>query len=124
MVYRICRNILNFLFLNYWKKEREQALIGALMFSNNALQRVSGFLKAEHFSNEGHRLIYKSIVKLIDGQGKVANPSTISADLTHEKEFKKLGGHKYLSSLYEGVYKLDHAHDYGRIIYDIYLIDK
>ena len=38
--------------------EAEQALLGAIIVNNEAYDRVSDFLKPEHFSEELHRRIY------------------------------------------------------------------
>ena len=39
--------------------EAEQALLGAILVNNDAFDRVSDFLKAEHFVEEIHRRIYE-----------------------------------------------------------------
>ena len=39
--------------------EAEQALLGAILVNNEAYDRVSDFLKPEHFSEELHRRIYE-----------------------------------------------------------------
>ena len=43
--------------------EAEQALLGAILVNNDAFDRVSDFLKPEHFSEELHRRIFD-----VDGQ--------------------------------------------------------
>ena len=42
-------------------EEVEQALLGALLVNNKALERVSEFLKAEQFYNPVHGRIYDAI---------------------------------------------------------------
>ncbi len=39
--------------------EAEQALLGAILVNNDAFDRVSDFLRPEHFSEELHRRIYR-----------------------------------------------------------------
>ena len=41
--------------------EAEQALLGAIILNNDAFDRVSDFLKPEHFSEELHRRTYEVI---------------------------------------------------------------
>ncbi len=45
--------------------EAEQALLGAMLVNNDAFDRVSDFLKPEHFSEELHRRIYDVCAQLI-----------------------------------------------------------
>ena len=56
--------------------EAEQALLGAILVNNDALYRVSDFLKAEHFYEPLHRNIFEVAGDLIR-MGKTANPVTI-----------------------------------------------
>ena len=60
--------------------EAEQALLGAILINNEALQRVIGFLQPEHFFEPIHRQIYDVIIALI-GAGKVATPVTLKTFL-------------------------------------------
>ena len=45
--------------------EAEQALLGALLINNDAFDRVSDFLKPEHFCEELHRRIFETCAQLI-----------------------------------------------------------
>src|SRR6185437_10702675 len=56
--------------------EAEQALLGAILINNDAFDRVSDFLKSEHFSAEIHRRIYEIASSLIRA-GKHASPITL-----------------------------------------------
>jgi hypothetical protein len=60
--------------------EAEQALIGAVLVNNDAFDRVSDFLKADHFSEELHRRIFEIASQLIRA-GKVATPVTLKTFL-------------------------------------------
>src|ERR1700735_556207 len=60
--------------------EAEQALLGALLVNNDAFDRVSDFLLAEHFSEELHRRIFDVASQLIRA-GKVATPVTLKTFL-------------------------------------------
>ena len=44
--------------------EAERSALGAAMLSKDALMDVSEEVKAEDFYNEGHREIFKAIIKL------------------------------------------------------------
>jgi replicative DNA helicase len=60
--------------------EAEQALLGAILVNNDAFDRVSDFLKAEHFSEEVHRRIFDVASQLIRA-GKLATPITLKTFL-------------------------------------------
>ena len=54
--------------------EAEQALLGAILVNNDAFDRVSDFLRAEHFSEELHRRIFDVASQLIRaGQARLAD---------------------------------------------------
>ncbi len=56
--------------------EAEQALLGAILINNDAYDRVSDFLRPEHFIEEIHRRIYEIAGSLIRA-GKTASPITL-----------------------------------------------
>ena len=60
--------------------EAEQALLGAILINNDAFDRVSDFLKSEHFIEEIHRRIYEIAGAMIR-QGKLATPVTLKTFL-------------------------------------------
>ena len=61
--------------------EAEQALLGALLLNNDAFDRVSDFLRPEHFSEELHRRIYEVCAQLIRA-GKLATVITLKTFLS------------------------------------------
>src|SRR5215510_9284600 len=63
--------------------EAEQALLGAILVNNEAIDRVSGFLKADHFYDQLHGRIYEHALKLIWG-GKRATPITLKTYFQNE----------------------------------------
>ena len=62
--------------------EAEQALLGAIFVNNESLDRVSSFLKPEHFYDPLHAEIFTVASKRI-GAGKQAPPSTLRTRLEH-----------------------------------------
>lgn len=60
--------------------EAEQALLGAILVNNDAFDRVSDFLRAEHFSEELHRRVFEVSAQLIRA-GKLASPVTLKTFL-------------------------------------------
>ena len=97
--------------------EAEQALLGAILVNNDAFDRVSDFLRPEHFSEELHRRIFEIASQLIRA-GKVATPVTMKTFLGDHD----LGGvtiPQYLARLAAEATTIINAEDYGRSIYDL-----
>ena len=46
--------------------EAEQALLGALILNNSTFEQISDFLRAEHFSQKVHSLIFQSIAHSLE----------------------------------------------------------
>ncbi len=56
--------------------DAEMGVLGAILMNNDAYDRVRGILKAEHFAEDIHRIVYDTIEKLV-ADGKVASPITV-----------------------------------------------
>ncbi len=99
--------------------EAEQALLGAILVNNDAFDRVSDFLKPEHFSEEIHRRIFDVAAQLIRA-GKLASPITLKTFLGEHD----LGGvtvPQYLARLAAEATTIINAEDYGRTVHDLAL---
>ena len=59
--------------------DAEQALLGAILVNNEAMDRVSAFLDMSHFYDPLHAQIFEVAGKLIQA-GKQATPVTLRAD--------------------------------------------
>lgn len=59
-----------------YKQEAEQYVLGALLFDNNAVDKVAS-LEAKHFYLASHQAIYKTITQLIT-EGKAADVLTVT----------------------------------------------
>ena len=97
--------------------EAEQALLGAIMINNDAFDRVSDFLRSEHFIEEIHRRIFEIMGSMIRA-GKLATPVTLKTFLGEHD----LGGvtvPQYLARLATEATTIINAYDYGRGIYDL-----
>lgn len=100
--------------------EAEQALLGAILHNNYALERVSSFLRPEHFSQAVNGCIYETLTRLIE-QGRVADPITLKDFFEKEQQLNEIGGVQYLIQLVDSVISTGNTEHYGRIIYDLYL---
>ena len=100
--------------------EAEQALLGAILANNRAHEKVSEFLRAQHFADPIHARIYEAIEKLVD-RGQLANAVTLKQFFANDEGLKAVGGMEYLASLEANVITFANAADYGHAIFDCFL---
>ena len=101
-------------------EEAEQALLGALLVNNKVYEKVSEFLKPEHFGNPAHGRIYEAIVKLVE-RGQIANPVTLKGYFEQDGDLTQVGGAAYLAKLASSVVSIVNAEDYGHSIHDLHM---
>ena len=101
-------------------EEAEQALLGALLAKNGTYEKVSEFLRPEHFFVPVHGRIYGAIINFVE-RGQVANPVTLKAYFERDTDLAALGGGSYLTTLAASVVTLINAEDYGHTIHNTYL---
>lgn len=100
--------------------EAEQALLGAILLNNRALESVSDFLRPEHFYYPAHSKIFQAVETLIE-RGYVADPITLRDFFNQEADLQSVGGAEYLVDLAESVVSVLNTADYGKLIYDLFL---
>jgi replicative DNA helicase len=96
----------------------EQALIGAILVDNYALERVASLLKPEHFYDPLHQRLYEAIDRMWS-RGHAATPLTLKAMLGEDAGFAEVGGQAYLVSLARAAPGLPNVRDYARILTDL-----
>ncbi|NVK17537.1 MAG: replicative DNA helicase [Methylocystaceae bacterium] len=100
--------------------EAEKALIGALMANNKAYDKVSEFLRPEHFADPIHTKVFAACIALME-RGQIADPITLSNFFQRDEELSEIGGNEYLVELAASAVTIINAAEYGRIIYDLYI---
>ncbi|CAA7622099.1 replicative DNA helicase [Magnetospirillum sp. SS-4] len=100
--------------------EAEQALLGAIMLSNRAYEKVSEFLRPEHFADPTHGRIFAACGKLIE-RGQMANPVTLKTYFEGDGGLAEIGGPPYLAQLANAVVSVINAEDYGKLVFDLHL---
>jgi replicative DNA helicase len=99
--------------------EAEQALLGAILVNNEALDRVSAFLEPVHFYDPLHAQIYEIGAKLIQA-GKQATPVTLKTFFENAEPIDRdLTVPQYLGRLAASATTIINAHDYGQTVYDL-----
>lgn len=100
--------------------EAEQALLGAIFERNSVYERVSEYLRPEHFADPVHGRIYATCGKLID-RGQMANPVTLKTYFENDGGLAEIGGISYLAQLANAVVSVLGAPDYARLVHDLHL---
>jgi len=99
--------------------EIEQALLGAILVDNRALERVSSSLKPEHFYDPLHQRIYELMSALSEKGGMVLTPLTLHAAMKADPGLMEVGGHAYLAGLAQAAPALPNVRDYARILQEL-----
>jgi replicative DNA helicase len=98
----------------------EQALLGALLANNKAYERVSDFLRPEHFADGIHTLIYGAIARRIDA-GQLADVVTLRSEFESNGTLDEAGGPAYLAQLLSAMVGIINAGEYGKVVRDTWL---
>ena len=98
--------------------EVEQALLGALLIDNYALERISNVLKPEHFYDPLHVRLYETIEHMW-AKGHAVTPLTLRAAMDNDEGLAEVGGQDYLVSLARAAPALPNAKDYARILAEL-----
>src|SRR5512147_2273485 len=92
--------------------DAEMALLGAILVNNRAFERVSDFLRAEHFVLAEHTRVFEACSRLLE-RGQVADPVTLKAWFEQDEALAAVGGITYLMRLAECATTTINAGEYG-----------
>ena len=98
--------------------EAEQAILGAILLENRALERIGDTLKPEHFFDPLHGEIY-SILQQAIGAGRLASPITLKTTFAHFEPVGELTVAQYLGTLAAKATSLINVPDYAQTIRDL-----
>ncbi len=101
--------------------EAEQAVLGTIILNNEYLNRVSEFLREEHFYEPAHQRIYAQILHNVEKVNIIANQVTLKQFFESDPAIKAIGGVIYLSTLLGSASAIIDIADYGRLIHDLAL---
>lgn len=100
--------------------EAEKALLGAILANNNAYDRVSDFLRPEHFADPIHGQIFEALAGMIQ-RNQIADPVTMRHFFEGNGSLADVGGPRYLAELAASLVSIINVGDYGRLVYDLHL---
>ncbi|HFB6374810.1 TPA: replicative DNA helicase [Neisseria gonorrhoeae] len=95
--------------------EVEQSVLGGLMLENPAWDRIADVVSGEDFYRHEHRLIFRSIAKLIN-EGRPADVITVQEDLQRNEELEAAGGFEYLITLAQNTPSAANIRRYAEIV--------
>ncbi|HKU94072.1 MAG TPA: replicative DNA helicase [Vineibacter sp.] len=98
----------------------EQALLGAILVNNLAYNRVSDFLRAEHFADPLHGRIFDTAARMIE-RSQVVDYKTLRTFFENDETLVAAGRQNYLAELAAAAISIIDAGDYGRQIHDLFL---
>lgn len=100
--------------------QAEQALLGAILRNNKALDRVAEFLEPAHFADPVNGRIYAECRRLIAG-GRLADAVTLKSVLAGAGILDEVGGTAYLAELLTAMVGIINAGDYGHAVHDAWI---
>lgn len=95
----------------------EQAVLGAMLSSKDAIAEVLEITKPADFYRPAHELVYQAIIDLY-GRGEPADAVTVAAELERRGELTRAGGHMGLVDLVASVSVAANASYYAKIVHD------
>jgi len=101
-------------------QQAEKSLLGAIFVNNRAYEKVSEFLRPEHFAYPQHGRIFEACAKLIE-RGQIADPVTLERFFQVDEQLADIGGATYLKDLAFSAVTVINAGEYGHHIYDLFL---
>ncbi|MEM9224925.1 MAG: replicative DNA helicase, partial [Pseudomonadota bacterium] len=96
----------------------EAAIIGSILYDNNAFQRVADILQPSDFYAPAHEEIYAACQLLIQN-GRVADGVTLREQFEKDERLTAIGGAQYLAELLDSAAFGPEVQDYARIIRDL-----
>jgi replicative DNA helicase len=97
----------------------EQALLGAMLVDNQAIERAYAQLKPEHFYDPLHQRIYEVMVSQFERGGMVITPLTLHAAMKADPGLIEVGGPAYLAGLAQAAPAMPRVRDYTQILHDL-----
>lgn len=98
----------------------EMAVLGAILFDNNAHQRVSDFLKPSDFYATANSQIFEVLDHMISN-GRVADGVTLREHFDRDGHLADIGGARYLADLLDSAAFGPEINDYAKLIHDLAL---
>lgn len=103
--------------------EAEQALLGSIIVSPDAFDKVGGMISAEDFYVEEHKHIYSALLKMY-AQNKTIDVVTLVNTLVEMGDRDEAGGIQYITLIADSVPSAANVKDYAKIVKDKSILRK
>jgi replicative DNA helicase len=97
----------------------EQALLGAILVDNRAMERASALIKPEHFYDPLHGRIFETMSQMIERGGVVVTPLTLHATMKADPGVIETGGQAYFDALRAAAPAIPNIKDFANILTDL-----
>ena len=97
--------------------EAEQALLGAIIVSPEAFDKISGIISTEDFYIAEHQHIYSALIKMY-ALNKTIDVVTLVNSLVEMGDKDEAGGIQYITLLADSVPSVSNVKDYAKIVKD------
>ena len=95
--------------------EAEQAVLGSMLTSREAVSKVLQWLEYDHFYKEDHIQIFRCMIELFDGGEPIDTVSLVDR-LKKNKQLEAVGGAYYITGLVESVPTVANVELYSKIV--------
>ncbi len=96
-------------------REAEQCVLGAMLFDERAVGQAIEKIRDDHFYDESHRRIFRTVVDLYNNNSPV-DPISVSEKMRKNGELESVGGGVYLAQLLDLVPTVAHVDYYLQIV--------
>lgn len=95
--------------------DAEQSVLGGLLISNSAWDRIADVLTEADFYRDDHRVIFRHVARLVE-TGRPADAVTVAESLDNVNQLIYIGGLTYLASLAQNVPSAANIKRYAEIV--------
>lgn len=95
--------------------EAEQAVLGSMLSSKEAVSKALQWISDTHFYKEAHGKIFRSMVRLFN-EGEPIDTVSVVTLLKKAKELESVGGAYYITGLVESVPTVANVEHYSKIV--------
>jgi replicative DNA helicase len=99
--------------------EAEEAILGGILIDREAIFRVVGSLKPEHFSISAHQIMYRAILALLE-KGQMVDLMTVSSYLQEREQSESVGGLQKFYQLVDRTVSAVNIDQYAALIEEKY----
>ncbi len=96
-------------------REAEESVLGAILLSRDATNRMMEMLEVEDFYEPIHGLMFEAARRLFN-ESRAIDVLTLAEELRRSDSLERIGGHERLADLSQSVPNISHADRYAAIV--------